>query len=228
MADLHLRELDNVVVCRGHCIATRAAVNRRHLVLDRMDAFRKLYVLRFYCVGFFTSFSGTLAVIMMQMFIAVINENFDIAEEAKKGRQASHYWASQRQERTQVSWMKKLNPYRWFAPAPKAIAVDNLPSGLVLPMQKALVQDYSVPKRELSAKVHSMQTRSRTFTDRLQVSAEGKKAAGHYPSRSLKLLQSFFVGEQPISEIPLTNLKNLRRDSAAHSDPNDDEMGSHL
>ena len=92
---------------------------------------------------------------MMQMFIAVINENFDVAEEAKKGRQASHYWASQRQEKTQVSWVKKLNPYRWFAPAPKAIAVDNLPSSLVLPMQKALVQDYSVPKREPSTKVHS-------------------------------------------------------------------------
>lgn len=95
---------------------------------------------------------------MMQMFIAVINENFDVAEEAKKGRQASHYWASQRQEKIQVSWMKKMNPYRWFAPAPKAIAVDNLPSGLVLPMQKALVQDYSVPKREPSTKVHLVDT----------------------------------------------------------------------
>lgn len=110
--------------------------------------------------SFFTSFSGTPAVIMLQMFIAVINENFDVAEEAKKGRQASHYWASQRQEKTQVSWMKKLNPYRWFAPAPKAIAVDNLPSSLVLPMQKALVQDYSVPRREPSAKVHPAWTRA--------------------------------------------------------------------
>ena len=95
---------------------------------------------------------------MLQMFIAVINENFDVAEEAKKGRQASHYWASQRQERAQVSWMKKLNPYRWFAPAPKAIAVDNLPSSLVLPMQKALVQDYSVPKPEPSTKVRLIRT----------------------------------------------------------------------
>ena len=101
-----------------------------------------------------TSFSGTFAVIMLQMFIAVINENFDVAEEAKKGRQASHYWASQRQEKPQISWVKKFNPYRWFAPAPKAIAVDNLPSSLVLPMQKALVQDYRLPKREPSTKVH--------------------------------------------------------------------------
>lgn len=165
MADLHLRELDYVVVCRGHRVTTSTAVNRRHLVPSRVDAFRKLYVFHSYRVGPFASLPGTPAVIMLQMFIAVINENFDIAEEAKKGRQASHYWASQRQEKTQVSWMKKLNPYRWFAPAPKAIAVDNLPPSLVLPMQKALVQDYSVPKREPSTKVHLVWTRGRTFID---------------------------------------------------------------
>lgn len=155
MADHDIRELVKFVVCRGHCIAASAAVSCRHIVLDRMDAFRKLYVSQPYRADSLTSLSGTFAVIMLQMFIAVINENFDVAEEAKKGRQASHYWASQRQEKTQVSWMKKLNPYRWFSPAPKAIAVDNLPSGLVLPMQKALVQDYNVPKREPSTKVHS-------------------------------------------------------------------------
>ncbi|KAF9650402.1 hypothetical protein BDM02DRAFT_3185438 [Thelephora ganbajun] len=150
--------------------------------------------------------------IVLQMFIAVINENFDVAEEAKKGRQASHYWASQRQAKAQTSWTKKLNPYHWFAPAPKAIAVDNLPSSLVLPMQEALVQDHSIPKREPSTKV----------------TAGREKGPRHYPSRSLRLLQSFFVGEQPVAEIPLTNLKNLRRDSTIPPDPNDDEMENHL
>ncbi|KAF9647780.1 hypothetical protein BDM02DRAFT_3187683 [Thelephora ganbajun] len=150
--------------------------------------------------------------VMMQMFIAVINENFEVAEEAKKGKQASHYWASQRQEKTQTSWTRKLNPYRWFAPAPKAIAVDNLPSNLVLPMQKALVQDHSVPKRRPSAKV----------------SAGGERGPWHYLSYPLKLLQNFFVGEQTTAEIPLTDLKNLRRDNTVPSDPNYDEMENHL
>jgi hypothetical protein len=176
----------------------------------------------------FALFPGAFAVIVMQMFIAVINENFDIAEEAKKGRQASHYWASQRQETTHISWVKKLNPYRWFAPAPKAIAVDNLPSNLVLPMQKALVQDYGGPKREPSAKVCLTLIRSRTVTDFRQISAEEKKGAGHYHSRSLKILQTFFVGVQTTADVPLSNLKNLRRDSTATSDPNDHEMESHL
>ena len=164
----------------------------------------------------------------MQMFIAVINENFDVAEEAKKERQASNYWASQRQEKTHASRMKKLNPYRWFAPAPKAIAVDNLPSSLVLPMQKALVQDYTIPKRESSTKVHSIFTQFQTFPDHLQAFAEGKKGPGHYPSRWLKVLQTFFVGAQSTTEMPLTNLKNLRRDTTIPSDHNDDEMEGHL
>ena len=86
------------------------------------------------------------------MFIAVINENFDVAEESKRSRQASHYWASHRPQQVRAAWIRKLNPYRWLKAQPKAIEVE-LPSNLVLPMQKALVQDYSLPKREGSIRV---------------------------------------------------------------------------
>jgi hypothetical protein len=52
---------------------------------------------------------------MLQMFIAVINENFEVSEEAKESKQASHYWAMHEPagERT-PEWIKKLNPYRWL------------------------------------------------------------------------------------------------------------------
>lgn len=83
------------------------------------------------------------------MFIAVINENFDIAEEAKRGQQANLYFqTTQGPEKTWAPWIHRLNPYRWFKPSPRAIVVENLPSNLVLPMQKALVQDYSLPMPE--------------------------------------------------------------------------------
>ena len=78
------------------------------------------------------------------MFIAVINENFDVAEEAKLSKQASNYWASHQPERHQASWFRRLNPYRWVRANPVTVKVENLPSNLVLPMQKALVQDYTV------------------------------------------------------------------------------------
>lgn len=83
------------------------------------------------------------------MFIAVINENFDVAEESKRSRQASHFWAAHRPEKARAAWVRRLNPYRWFKAKPKAIAVDQLPSSLVLPMQKTLVQDHHFPTNDV-------------------------------------------------------------------------------
>jgi hypothetical protein len=76
------------------------------------------------------------------MFIAVINENFEVAEEAKKSKQASNFWATQTAREGKPSWMRVLNPYRWFRANPVTVRVDELPSGLVLPMQKNLVMGY--------------------------------------------------------------------------------------
>jgi len=84
-------------------------------------------------------------VIVMQMFIAVIDENFSVAEETKKRKQASDYWAQHHpQQVTHNSWTRKLNPYRWIKADPVRVKVENLPSNLVLPIQKTLVQDYGV------------------------------------------------------------------------------------
>ena len=79
-------------------------------------------------------------VIVLQMFIAVINENFEVAEEAKRSQQATSFWANEQTQQGPVSWTRYLNPYRWFRPSPRAIVVENLRSDLVLPMQKAIVQ----------------------------------------------------------------------------------------
>lgn len=83
------------------------------------------------------------SVILLQLFIAVINENFDVAEELKKGKQATHYYATQHVQ-AGPHWLRKLNPYRWFKANPKSVAVENLPSNLILPMQKAVIQDNSI------------------------------------------------------------------------------------
>lgn len=88
-------------------------------------------------------------VIVMQMFIAVIHENFSVAEETKKSKQASDYWAQHHPQRvTHNSWTRKLNLYRWIKPDPVRVKVENLPSNLVLPMQKTLVQDYGVIRQD--------------------------------------------------------------------------------
>lgn len=77
------------------------------------------------------------------MFIAVINENFSVAEEVKHTQQASNYFQTEEPDKTKRTWIQWLNPYRWFKPSPRAIVVESLPPNLVLPMQKAVVQDFN-------------------------------------------------------------------------------------
>ena len=77
------------------------------------------------------------------MFIAVINENFEVAEEQKKGKQTTNFYSQQKARHGTVSWLRRWNPYRWIKARPVTVKVDNLPSNLVLPMQKVLVQDKS-------------------------------------------------------------------------------------
>jgi hypothetical protein len=82
------------------------------------------------------------------MFIAVINENFDVAEELKKGKQAVNYFATYQPQITRFAWMRRLNPYRWVKPNPVTVRVENLRSDLVLPMQQSLVQDYPAARKD--------------------------------------------------------------------------------
>ncbi|KAI0247528.1 Ion transport protein-domain-containing protein [Lactifluus subvellereus] len=149
--------------------------------------------------------------IVLQMFIAVINENFDVAEEAKRSQQASHYFQTQEPERARAAWIHKLNPYRWFKPSPKAIVVENLPLNLVLPMQKALVQDYGMPERRPS--------RSRTVGNR--------KRVRHVTSKSLNMLQQLFMGDTPSNSVPLATLRHVREHST-HQNPIDEETERYL
>ncbi|KAI0822128.1 Ion transport protein-domain-containing protein [Trametes gibbosa] len=151
--------------------------------------------------------------IVLQMFIAVINENFDVAEESKRSRQASHYWASHRPQQVRSTWVRRLNPYRWFKAQPKAIEVE-LPSNLVLPMQKALVQDYGLPKRENS------------FVD--STTRRGGSSRQYTAKSTLRRLQRLFAGEITAGDVPLTTLRNTRRESVAAADPVDEETERHL
>jgi voltage-dependent calcium channel len=96
----------------------------------------------------FDQFPDLRLVIILQMFIAVINENFDVAEELKKDKQAVNYFATYQPQTAKFTWMRRLNPYRWVRPNPVTVKVENLPSNLVLQIQQSLVQDYRVPRQD--------------------------------------------------------------------------------
>ncbi|KAL5522184.1 CCH1 [Sanghuangporus sanghuang] len=150
--------------------------------------------------------------ILLQLFIAVINENFDVAEELKRGKQATDYYATQQPVQATPAWLRRLNPYRWFKANPRSIAVENLPSNLILPMQKAVIQDSSFNP--------DFSTRSLK---------RGKSLLkGHYASRSISALQRLFAGDSRSNDVPLANLRAPRRDSVGPQDPNHEELERHL
>ena len=98
------------------------------------------------------------------MFIAVINENFQVAEEQKKSKQASQYYNQQKARQGTTSWFRSLNPYRWIKANPETAKVANLPSNLILPIQKTLVQDYNLTRSSSQAKSSKVGRLSSSFS----------------------------------------------------------------
>ncbi|KAJ7831421.1 Ion transport protein-domain-containing protein [Mycena olivaceomarginata] len=133
--------------------------------------------------------------IVLQMFIAVINESFNIAEEAKKGKQATNYWS---EYRPQEGWLRRLNRYRWIRA--RTIKIKVLPANLALPMQKSPVQDYAMPRADAASIVET---------------PTGHTPGGrtrHYSRKSLAVLQKLFAGEK--HNIPLTTINHRHTQKA--------------
>ncbi|KAE9397917.1 hypothetical protein BT96DRAFT_1020456 [Gymnopus androsaceus JB14] len=155
--------------------------------------------------------------IVMQMFIAVINENFDVAEEQKRSQQASNYWSTHQVQAGKVTWVRRLNPYRWVKANPVKLKVENLPSNLVLPMQQALVQEY-----KSGSDIHSVNA------DDAATAGTGSARHGmrHYTTKSLTALQKLFGGDEKANDVPLTTLKHNRSETLGAL--GDEETERHL
>ncbi|KAI0031009.1 Ion transport protein-domain-containing protein [Vararia minispora EC-137] len=165
-------------------------------------------------VLFFVAWFFLANFIVLQMFIAVINENFKVAEESKRSQQADFYLQMQQQrDGHSATWLRRLNPYRWLRPSPKAVVVENLAGNLVLPMQKALVQDYGVAEQRYPG---------------AQGSRGAGRGAGHMTSKSLNALQQLFIGDTGSNDVPLANLRSHRKDPTVPHDPADEETERHL
>ncbi|KAL0565893.1 calcium channel protein [Marasmius crinis-equi] len=153
--------------------------------------------------------------IVLQMFIAVINENFQVAEEQKKSKQASQYWATHHVQTGRSTWMRRLNPYRWVKANPVKLKVENLPNNLVLPMQKTLVQDYGLPSRG-----------DRGPNTDGSAGGSARQGMRHYTNKSLSKLQKLFAGDPKVEDVPLTTIRHARTETlGAHGN---EEMERHL
>lgn len=80
-------------------------------------------------------------VILIQLFIAVINEGFAVAEDEKHKQQLERFVKRSQAKTEAPSWMDKMNPYNYVKARPKALAPGTLPANLALPLRKAVVRD---------------------------------------------------------------------------------------
>ncbi|KAI9323588.1 Ion transport protein-domain-containing protein [Dichotomocladium elegans] len=80
--------------------------------------------------------------ILVNMFIAVLMENFETAEEEKKQRQIQQYAQKKELVENDDPVVSRWNIYRYFRAKPKGVDVSNMPANLVLHARKAIVRDF--------------------------------------------------------------------------------------
>jgi voltage-dependent calcium channel len=77
------------------------------------------------------------------MFIAVIRENFSIAEEDKRQEQVKAFVQSHEPPQLNVSWTERLNPWRYLHPStPPPLAVDDITSKTGLQVKRRVVSEF--------------------------------------------------------------------------------------
>ncbi|KAG2214396.1 hypothetical protein INT47_000952 [Mucor saturninus] len=80
--------------------------------------------------------------VLVNMFIAVLMENFEIAENDKRKNQILHYMKKTENEIDKKTVVSRWNIYRYFKAKPKELDVTNIPSNLVLSVQKNIVREF--------------------------------------------------------------------------------------
>jgi hypothetical protein len=76
------------------------------------------------------------------MFVAVLMENFEIAENDKRKNQILQYMKKTENENDRKTVVSRWNIYRYFKSQPRGLDVTNIPSNLVLSVQKNIVREF--------------------------------------------------------------------------------------
>lgn len=109
----------------GSCAPTVSNVSIHNLTWYDTDIYQYRYV-----------------VILVNMFIAVLMENFETAEEEKRMRQVDQYARQQEHVEKHDPVISRWNIYRYFRAKPKGVNVGNMPTNLVLPAKKTVIRDF--------------------------------------------------------------------------------------
>ncbi|CAG8439201.1 10106_t:CDS:10 [Funneliformis caledonium] len=124
--------------------------------------------------------------ILLTMFIAVLQENFEIAEEQKHKIQLQKFKRNVDSTEKKDDVIDRWNFYKYFQAKPKALAVESIPSNLILHTQKSRVRDFL--------------TDSDNFTEKKNfIENEYKKTSTNFVIR----LKRYFGYNEEINKTPL-------------------------
>lgn len=111
----------------------------------------------------------SLIVVLVNLFIAVLMENFEIAEEDKRKRQVMQFMEKTENELGQKTVVSRWNIYRYFKPKAKGLDVKNIPSNLVLSVQKSIVREFMNEATDVNANEPTLQSaKNRGLADQQQ------------------------------------------------------------
>ncbi|KAF8452208.1 Ion transport protein-domain-containing protein [Boletus edulis BED1] len=147
------------------------------------------------------------------MFIAVINENFDVAEETKRKMQASNY-SGKHSQTTSNQWTNMLNPYLWFKTRSAVVGAEAPSSTLVLENTKTLVQHDPFPVH------HGL--------DQRHAPPSASNKSHHIRRSSLNLLSEIFTGNDTKDDIPLLELHQIRSELRGLDDQDEREIDQYF
>lgn len=117
--------------------------------------------------------------ILLQMFIAVINEGFAIAENEKHKAQMQAFVERSQPQAPTANWVSRINPYRFMKARPGILTVDNLPTNLALPDGPPPLPNYitGIEARRSEAQPSRSQQGSGTFISSLKRATVRRKPA---------------------------------------------------
>ncbi|CAO3684026.1 unnamed protein product [Rhizopus microsporus] len=132
---------------------------------NRNSAIYALFLVFWFC---FSNF------VLVNMFIAVLMENFEIAEEDKLKNQVLFFMKKTESELNRKTVVSRWNIYRYFKPQPKGLDLTNIPNHLVLSVQKNVVREFMnettqeiAEERQVETTRHGMMSKAMNFISRL-------------------------------------------------------------
>ncbi|QRW09988.1 ion transport domain-containing protein [Ceratobasidium sp. AG-Ba] len=142
--------------------------------------------------------------ILLQMFIAVIRENFEVAEEQKRQEQIAAYQRKIQPRVARLEWMERWNPYRFFGGSGNT---EDFERDGTVKRSKSMLQRIR---------------RSRTHARKASYVSEEDTSKG-----VITTLRKFFDLDEPTQDIPLGPMRK-RRPTIGDGGDETQELERHL